>query len=218
MPSFHCSAILFDLDGVLLDSTRVVADQYTRWALENGIDPAEVMKAAHGVRTLEVVQRVAPHLDAVAETRKIEDREAVADGIVAIPGAVALLNTIPRVRWCVVTSGTRFLATTRMRKFGIPIPDILVTADDVSHGKPDPEPYRRGAELLKANPADCVVFEDAPAGIRSAHGAGMKVISMPSTYPAADLHEADVIVPGLASIQVSLDGAGPQGMLVVSWK
>jgi sugar-phosphatase len=218
MPSFRCSAILFDLDGVLLDSTRAVAEQYTRWALENGIDPAEVMKAAHGVRTLEVVQRVAPHLDAVAETKKIEDREAVTDGIVAIPGAVALVNSIPRGRWCVVTSGTRYLATTRMRKFGIPIPDILVTADDVSHGKPDPEPYRRGAELLKANPADCVVFEDAPAGIRSAHAAGMKVISMPSTYPAAELHEADVIVPGLASIKVSLDGAGPQGTLVVSWK
>ena len=218
MPSFHCSAILFDLDGVLLDSTRVVAEQYTRWALENGIDPAEVMKAAHGVRTLEVVQRVAPHLDAIAETRKIEDREAVADGIIAIPGAVALLNTIPRGRWCVVTSGTHFLATTRMQKFGIPIPDILVTADDVTHGKPDPEPYRRGAELLKANPADCIVFEDAPAGIRSAHAAGMKVISMPSTYRAADLHEADVIVPGLASIHIRLDAAGPQGMLVVSWK
>jgi sugar-phosphatase len=218
MPSFRCSAILFDLDGVLLDSTRAVAEQYTRWALENGIDPAEVMKAAHGVRTLEVVQRVAPHLDAVAETKKIEDREAVTDGIVAIPGAVALVNFIPRGCWCVVTSGTRYLATTRMRKFGIPIPDILVTADDVSHGKPDPEPYRRGAELLKANPADCVVFEDAPAGIRSAHAAGMKVISMPSTYPAAELHEADVIVPGLASIKVSLDGAGPQGTLVVSWK
>jgi sugar-phosphatase len=218
MPSFRCSAILFDLDGVLLDSTRAVAEQYTRWALENGIDPAEVMKAAHGVRTLEVVQRVAPHLDAVAETKKIEDREVLADGIVAIQGAVALLNTIPRGRWCVVTSGTRYLATTRMGKFGISIPDILVTADDVSHGKPDPEPYRRGAELLKANPADCVVFEDAPAGIRSAHAAGMKVISMPSTYPAAELHEADVIVPGLASIKVSLDGAGPQGTLVVSWK
>jgi sugar-phosphatase len=217
MPSFHCSAILFDLDGVLLDSTRVVADQYTRWALENGIDPAEVMKAAHGVRTLEVVQRVAPHLDAVAETRKIEDREAVADGIVAIPGAVALLKTIPRGRWCVVTSGTRFLATTRMRKFGIPIPNILVTADDVSHGKPDPEPYRRGAELLKANPAECVVFEDAPAGIRSARAAGMKVISMPSTYAAADLHEADVIIPGLASIKVTPDGAGPDGTLLVAW-
>jgi mannitol-1-/sugar-/sorbitol-6-phosphatase len=217
MPSFSCSAILFDLDGVLLDSTRVVAQQYTRWALENGLDPAEVMKAAHGVRTLEVVQRVAPHLDAVAETRKIEDREAVAEGIVAIPGAVALLNTIPRGRWCVVTSGTRYLATTRMRRFGIPVPEILVTADDVRHGKPDPEPYRRGAELLKASPADCVVIEDAPAGIRSARSAGMKVISLPTTYPASELHEADVIIAGLGSLKISLDGAGSRGMLIVSW-
>lgn len=217
MPSFHCSAILFDLDGVLLDSTRVVAAQYTRWALEQGLDPAEVMKAAHGVRTVEVIRRVAPHLDAIAETKKIEDREAAADGIVQIPGAVALLNSIPRGRWCVVTSGTRFLAVNRMRKFGIPVPDILVTADDVSHGKPDPEPYRKGAELLQANPAECVVFEDAPAGIRSARAAGMKVISLPSTYPASELNEADVIVSGLTCIKISRDGEGPQSMLVVSW-
>ena len=217
MPTFHCSAILFDLDGVLLDSTRVVAAQYRRWALEHNLDPDEVMKAAHGVRTLEVVERVAPHLDAVAETKKIEDREAAADGIVQIPGAVALLSSIPKGRWCVVTSGTRFLATTRMRKFGIPIPDILVTADDVSKGKPDPEPYRKGAELLKANPAECVVFEDAPAGIRSARAAGMRVISLPSTYPASELHEANVIVSGLGNVKISPDGAGPKGMLVVSW-
>lgn len=217
MPTFPCSAILFDLDGVLLDSTRVVAEQYTTWAREHGLDPAEVMKAAHGVRTVEVVRRVAPHLDAEAETRKIEAREAAADNMNAIPGAIALVNSIPRGRWAVVTSGTRFLATTRMRKFGIPVPDILVTAEDVRHGKPDPEPYRRGAELLQANPADCLVFEDAPAGIRSAHAAGMKVISLPTTYPAAELHEADAIVSGLSDVQVSLDGAGPHGMLVVSW-
>ena len=217
MPSFHCSAILFDLDGVLLDSTQVVAAQYTRWALEQGLDPAEVMKAAHGVRTVEVIRRVAPHLDAIAETKKIEDREAAADGIVQIPGAVALLNSIPRDRWCVVTSGTRFLAVNRMHKFGIPVPDILVTADDVNNGKPDPEPYRKGAESLKASPAQCVVFEDAPAGIRSARAAGMKVISLPSTYPASELNEADAIVSGLTSIKISPDGDGPQGMLVVSW-
>jgi sugar-phosphatase len=217
MPSYHCSAILFDLDGVLVDSTRVVAAQYTRWALENSLDPREVMKAAHGVRTVEVIRRVAPHLDADAETKKIEDREAAADGIVPIPGAVALLNSIPQGRWCVVTSGTRYLATTRMRKFGIPVPDILVTADDVKNGKPDSEPYRRGAELLKANPANCIVFEDAPAGIRSAHGAGMRVISLPSTYPVEELREADVIVSGLTGIKIITDGAGPQGMLVVSW-
>lgn len=217
MPSFHCSAILFDLDGVLIDSTRVVAAQYTRWALENNLNPDEVMKAAHGVRTVEVIRRVAPYLDAEAETKKIEDREAAADGIVPIPGAVALLNSIPRERWCVVTSGTRYLATSRMRKFGVPLPDVLVTADDVKNGKPDPEPYRKGAELLKVDPAECVVFEDAPAGIRSAKGAGMQVISLPSTYPVEELHEADVIVPNLTGIKVSPDGSGRQGMLVVSW-
>jgi mannitol-1-/sugar-/sorbitol-6-phosphatase len=216
MPSFWCSAILFDLDGVLLDSTRVVAAQYTRWALENGLDPVVVMHAAHGVRTIEVIQRVAPHLDAEAETRKIEQREAAADEVVRMPGAVELVNSIPKGRWCVVTSGTRFLATTRMRRFGVTIPDILVTADDVKRGKPDPEPYLRGAELLKVNPADCVVVEDAPAGIQAAHAAGMKVISLPSTYPEQELHEADAIVSGLSKIKVSLDGAGPNGPMLVT--
>lgn len=216
MPSFRCSAILFDLDGVLLDSTRVVAAQYTRWALENGLDPAVVMQAAHGVRTIEVVKRVAPHLDAEAEMRKIEQREATADEVVRMPGAVELLNSIPKGRWCVVTSGTRFLATTRMRRFGVPIPEILVTADDVTRGKPDPEPYMKGAELLKVKPAECIVVEDAPAGIRAGHAAGMKVISLPSTYPEADLHEADAIVSGLSKIKVSLDGTGPNGAMLVT--
>jgi mannitol-1-/sugar-/sorbitol-6-phosphatase len=218
MPTFTCSAILFDLDGVLVDSTRVVAAQYTRWARENGLDPDFVMQAAHGVRTVEVIRRVAPHLDAVAETKKIEDREAVADGIVPIPGAIALLDCIPKGRWAVVTSGTRFLATTRMRKFGIPVPEILVTADDVSNGKPDPEPYRKGAEWLEVNPTDCVVIEDAPAGIRSAHVAGMKVISLPSTYPVSELGEADAIVSGLADITVTLNGVGGQGKMMLSLK
>jgi len=216
MRSFTCSAILFDLDGVLLDSTRVVAEQYTRWARENGLDPDYVMEAAHGVRTVEVIQRVAPHLDAVAETKKIEDREAAADGIVQIPGALVLLNSIPRGRWAVVTSGTRFLAVNRMKKFGIPVPDIVVTADDVSNGKPDPEPYRLGAELLKTDPAQCVVLEDAPAGIRSAHGAGMKVISLPSTYPMSALHEADAIVGGLSDITVTVNGVA--GKMTLSLK
>jgi len=216
MRSFTCSAILFDLDGVLLDSTRVVAEQYTRWARENGLDPDYVMEAAHGVRTVEVIQRVAPHLDAVAETKKIEDREAAADGIVQIPGALVLLNSIPRGRWAVVTSGTRFLAVNRMKKFGIPVPDIVVTADDVSNGKPDPEPYRLGAELLKTDPAQCVVLEDAPAGIRSAHGAGMKVISLPSTYPKSALHEADAIVGGLPDITVTVNGVA--GKMTLSLK
>jgi len=201
MPTFFCSAILFDLDGVLLDSTHVVAEQYARWARERGLDPAEVMKAAHGVRTMEVVRRVAPLLDAEAETRKIEEREAAADGIVAIPGAVALVNSIPRGRWGVVTSGTRFLATTRMRKFGIPVPEVLVTADDVKNGKPDPEPYRLGAELLQVDPLTCLVVE---------------VISLPTTYPREELREAEVVASGLPEIQVSLNGTDGRDGLTVS--
>ena len=214
MPSFRCAGILFDLDGVLLDSTRVVAAQYTRWALENGLDPVVVMKAAHGVRTMEVIQRVAPHLDAEAEMHKIEQREAAADEVVRMPGAVELVNSIPAGRWCVVTSGTRFLAVTRMRRFGVPIPEILVTADDVKNGKPDPEPYLRGAELMHVDPKQYVVVEDAPAGIRAGRAAGMKVISLPSTFPEQEFHEADVVVAGLPSIKVSVDGAG--GPLVVT--
>jgi len=216
MYSFHCSAILFDLDGVLLDSTRVVAAQYRRWAVEHGLDPEEVMKAAHGVRTIEVVERVAPHLDAVAETQKIETREAASDDVVRMPGAVELLRSIPQGRWCVVTSGTRFLAVTRMRKFGVPVPEIMVTADDVKNGKPDPEPYLKGAEWLRVKPAECVVVEDAPAGIQAARGAGMKVVSLPSTYPREELHEADAIVAGLSNIKVSLDGAGTNGPMLVT--
>jgi sugar-phosphatase len=216
MSSFCCSAILFDLDGVLLDSTRVVAAQYRRWATENGLDPDEVMKAAHGVRTIEVIQRVAPHLDAVAETQKIEKREAAADEVVRMPGAIELLSSIPKGRWCVVTSGTRFLAVTRMRKFGVPVPETMVTADDVKNGKPDPEPYLKGAELLRVKPAECVVVEDAPAGIQAARAAGMKVVSLPSTYPQEELYEADAIVSGLSNIKVSLDGAGSGGQMLVT--
>jgi len=103
-----------------------------------------------------------------------------------------------------------------MRKFRVPIPDIMVTADDVQHGKPDPEPYLKGAELLKVNPAECVVVEDAPAGIRAARAAGMKVISLPTTYPERDLHEADVVVSGLAKIVVSVDGASNGAPLLVT--
>jgi mannitol-1-/sugar-/sorbitol-6-phosphatase len=216
MPTFRCAAMLFDLDGVLLDSTRVVTQQYTNWALEHGLDPAVVLGAAHGVRTIEVVRRVAPDLDAEAETKKIEQREAAASEVIAMPGAVELLGSIPKNRWCIVTSGTRYLATTRIRRFGVPMPDVLVTADDVKRGKPDPEPYRTGAERLGFDPAQCLVVEDAPAGIRAAHAAGMQVIALLTTLPARELHEADVIVSSLPNIKVTLDGASSTGPLRVT--
>lgn len=205
MPVFLCSAILFDLDGVLVDSTKSVDRQWRRWAREQGIDPNQVAAIAHGVRTIEVIRRLAPHLSAEQETEKLEAREAADhDGVDVMPGAAALLRSIPDGRWCVVTSGTRKLATSRLRLAGLPQPKVLVSADDVSNGKPDPQPYLKGAKLLGMHPAECLVIEDAPAGILSAHAGGMKVIALPSTFPAAKLREADAIAKALSDIQVKL--------------
>jgi sugar-phosphatase len=188
MALFSCSAILFDLDGVLVDSTPVVDRQYRIWAEEHGIDPTAVVGVAHGVRTVEVVTRFAPHLDALAETRKIEEREAAdSDGVRVIPGALAFLTSLPSERWAVVTSGMRLLATNRLRRCGLPVPRWLVTAEDVQQGKPHPEPYLKGAEGLGVEARDCLVFEDSPAGIEAARAAGMNVVGLATTYPAERL-------------------------------
>jgi len=201
--TFQCSAILFDLDGVLVDSTRSVARQWRQWAAQNNIDPEKVVEIAHGRRTIEVVRILAPHLDAKAEETKLEKREADdIEGVAVMPGAAELLKSIPEGQWCVVTSGTRYLATSRLRLAQLPIPRVLVSADEVQKGKPDPEPYLKGAELLKVKPAECLVIEDAPAGIRSAHAGGMKAIALTSTYSVSELQEADGVLQNLGQIQV----------------
>src|SRR6476661_10533556 len=207
MKTFDCAAILFDLDGVLVDSTGSVTRQWRRWAEEQDLDPDKVVETAHGVRTIEIVRRLAPHLDAEAETLRLEKREADDhEGVSVMLGAAELLKAIPEGRWCVVTSGTRYLATARLMLANLPTPNVLVSADDVSKGKPDPEPYLMGAKLLGMNPAECLVIEDAPAGIRAAHAGGMKAVGLTSTYPAPDLQEADVVVQSLAQIKVKSRG------------
>jgi sugar-phosphatase len=203
MARFLCSAILFDLDGVLVDSTPSVSRQWRRWAEENGIDPDLAVSLTHGVRTIDTVRLVAPHLDAEAETKKIEEREATdTEGVLIMPGAADLLRSLPPERWCIVTSGTRRVASSRLQAGHLPIPRVMVTGSDVVKGKPDPEPYLKGAELLGMNPAECLVVEDAPAGIRAAHAGGMKVIALLTTYPASELQEADAVVRALADIRV----------------
>jgi sugar-phosphatase len=209
MSIFSCVAILFDLDGVLVDSTRAVDREWRAWAERKGIDGDAVMAIAHGVRTVEVIRKVAPQLDAEAEAREIEDHEACdQEGVAVMPGAMELVRSIPAGRWCVVTSGSKLLATNRLRYCGLPVPKVLVTSDDVANGKPHPEPYLKGASGLGVRPADCVVIEDAPAGIQSARAGGMKVIGMASTYAAAQLHEADGVVEKLGRIRVTSNGAG----------
>jgi len=208
MTTFYCSAVLFDLDGVLVDSTRSVDRQWRIWARERGIDEEKVMAIAHGVRAVEVVRAVAPHLDAEAEVGKLERREAAdREGVAVMPGAIDLIRAIPAGHWGVVTSGRRHLATGRLELAHIPLPKVMVAADDVSNGKPHPEPYLKGAELLGVNPSECLVIEDAPAGIRAAHAGGMKVIALTSTYPASALSEADAVVEKLANIRIASDGA-----------
>jgi len=209
MPTFSCSAILFDLDGVLVDSTRQVDREWREWAARKGVDGDAVMAIAHGVRTIEVIRRVAPHLDAEAEAAAIESHEASDQrGVVVMPGALDLVSSIPENRWGVVTSGTRPLAQNRLRYCGLPVPDVLVTSDDVVNGKPDPEPYLKGAERLGMKPADCLVIEDAPAGIQSARAGGMKVIGLASTYPVTRLSEADAVTRGLTLISLGVEGNG----------
>ncbi|HXP16469.1 MAG TPA: HAD family hydrolase [Terriglobales bacterium] len=203
MKIFRCAAILFDLDGVLVDSTASVARQWKLWARENNLDPEMTVKIAHGVRTIEVIRRLAPDLDAEAEVIRLEKREANDhEGVAVMPGAAELLTAIPEGRWCVVTSGTRHLATSRLKLANLPTPKVLVSADDVTKGKPDPEPYLKGARRLDVNPAECLVIEDAPAGIHAAHAGGMKVIAITSTYPASALNDAEAIIQRLAQIQV----------------
>ena len=206
--TFRCSAILFDLDGVLVDSTHSVTRQWRIWANENNLDSAKLLEIAHGRRTIEVVQLLTPHLATADEVAKIEQREAAdTEGVRGMPGAAELVASIPNGRWGVVTSGTRHLATSRLGLANIPIPVVLISADDVVEGKPNPEPYLKGAQRLGVDPSECVVIEDAPAGILAAHAGGMKVIALASTYPVADLREAEAVVQSLTQIHVSFDGA-----------
>lgn len=207
MPTFSCSAILFDLDGVLCDSTKAVDREWREWAARKGVNGDAVMAIAHGVRTIEVIRRVAPQLNAEVEAAAIENHEAHDQrGVVVMPGALELVRSIPAGRWGVVTSGSRLLATNRLRYCGLPVPDAMVTSDDVTHGKPHPEPYLKGAERLGFVPSECLAIEDAPAGIASAQTGGMKVVGLTSTYSAKILSHADAVIGQLGAMHVTLNG------------
>jgi len=196
-----CRAVLFDLDGVLADSTRVVDEVWRAWATERGLDGDEIMRVAHGRPAKEVVTHFAPDLSVDDEVALLEEREAAdTSGLVAIAGAQDLLESLPAGSWAVVTSGTRPLATRRFEGLGLPLPEVLVTADDVTAGKPHPEAYFSAARRVGAEPVDCVVIEDAPAGIEAGRAAGMAVIGVTTTYHPSDLAGADAIVATLEQL------------------
>jgi sugar-phosphatase len=209
MPLFSCEAILFDLDGVLVDSTPCVTRVWSNWARQHGLDPEYIVHVAHGQRTIETVRIVAPSLDPQGETNRIEQMELDdTDGLRVLPGAAELLGKIPPERYTIVTSGTRRLATKRLEVAGLPVPAKMITADDVTRGKPDPEPYLAGARALGFQPSLSLVLEDAPSGIRAAKSAGMTVMAVLTTFGARDLAEADVIIASLQDVQATGEGSG----------
>jgi mannitol-1-/sugar-/sorbitol-6-phosphatase len=195
------SAVLFDLDGVLVESRESTERVWLAWASKNGIEEGALRSAMHGVRSAEVVRALRPDLDAAAESDEIERRQAEdVDGLVAIPGAVAALGALKSDRVAVVTSGTRPLALARLAAAGIEPPAVIVFGGDVSRGKPDPEGYLAAACRLGADPAEALVVEDAPPGIEAAKAAGMVAVALPTTHGREELGRADVVLKSLGEL------------------
>ncbi len=205
MTEITCRALLFDMDGVLIDSMPAVARVWRGWAREHGFDPDYVAHIAHGRPSITTIRELLPDADHVAENRIVEQRE-IADtaGIVACAGAHELLRGLPPERWALVTSSTRPLAEVRLRAAGLPTPRHMLTSTDVQHGKPHPEPFLKAAAMLGIAPGDCVVLEDTPAGIRAGKAAGCRVIAFRTTMSDETLRAAgpDWLVESCAAVQL----------------
>ena len=203
----HCAALLFDLDGVLVDSSASVERQWRRWAAANGVDGDALMRVVHGRRAEDTIRDVAPRLDAAREVREVLGPAEAADteGNVAVSGAAELFASLPLERWAVVTSCVPEVARSRLASVGLPRPRVIVTAADVARGKPDPEGYLLGAARLGVRPARCVVFEDAPAGLAAARAAGAVAVALTTTHPAHAL-DADAMLASLADVRAAVVG------------
>ncbi|MGB7265741.1 MAG: HAD family hydrolase [Terracidiphilus sp.] len=198
-----CQAILFDMDGILISSIASVDRSWTKWAEMRGVDPALTRKLAHGRRAVETIAKLRPDLDPEAELKVIEDIE-VEDNeeLTVLPGVRELLAALPRNRWTVVTSATERIARIRLTAGGIPVPERVVTAEHVTHGKPHPEPFLAGAALLDVAPQDCVVFEDSPSGVKAGRAAGCTVVATTFSLPAELLDAANYLVHDLTGVRV----------------
>jgi mannitol-1-/sugar-/sorbitol-6-phosphatase len=185
---FRCKAFLFDLDGVLVDSRSVVERTWRRWAERHQMDPMPLLQIAHGRRARDTLRMVVPSLATDAEVAWLDATEfADREGLSPVPGAKQLVTALPRDRWAIVTSCGRDLAHLRLESAGLPLPDVMMVAEEVRRGKPAPDGYRLGAERLGYAPSDCVVFEDAPAGVAAGKAAGAQVVGLTTTHAEGDL-------------------------------
>ncbi|KAI8386938.1 HAD-superfamily hydrolase subfamily IA, variant 3 [Blakeslea trispora] len=200
---FRAKGFVFDLDGTLIDTTPIVNRFWKQFAIENGLDADKILATSHGVRTIETMTRWTPHKATEDHARDFEKRLAEdSEGVSVLPGVATLIDKIPLGHWGVCTAGTEYMARKRLEQCDISIPEVLICGDMVSQGKPHPEPYLKAIEKLNLKPQDVIVFEDAPAGIRSAKEAGAQVIACKTTHTASQLKEAgaDCIVELLTDV------------------
>ncbi|NYI04124.1 HAD-IA family hydrolase [Allostreptomyces psammosilenae] len=195
-------ALLFDMDGTLVDSGPVTERCWALWAEEFGIAPEDFARVySHGQPSSNIVTKVLPRERWAEGQARIEELEvSTAEGLVLLPGARELLASLDGAPWAIVTSCSVPLAEARMGAAGLTAP-LVVTADDVSRGKPSPEPFLLGAQKLGVAPERCLVFEDAPAGVAAARAAGMEVVALATTSPLEKLADATVLAENLASVR-----------------
>ena len=204
--------LLFDMDGVLVSSIGSVERCWKRWCELYDVPDAENFQVPHGVRAIDVLRMLKPEFteeQLAAALRVIEDMEIedTAD-LKVFPGAKALLDKLPKERWTIVTSATKRLMLARLEAAGLPVPELVISGDMVVRGKPDPEPYRRGAELLDVDPSECIVVEDAPSGVGAGLAAGCRVLGVLSTHTAEELERATWITPSLQDLDARANADG----------
>jgi sugar-phosphatase len=193
--------LLSDLDGVLVDSSASVDRVWRRWAKEQGVPWPELEAVLHGTPSRRTVARFAPHLDVARESERLDRVQSEdLDGVAALPGASALLAGDYAAQFAIVTSCNDRLARARLGAARLPMPPVTITSDMVEHGKPDPEAYLLGAERMGADPSECVVLEDAPAGVAAGRAAGMRVVALTTTHEAGELREADDVIADLRAL------------------
>lgn len=216
MPSFRCQAVLFDLDGVLIDAELIYQRHWKNWAELHDVSFEQILAIHHGKPAIRTMEIVAPHLDAAAESKQFNQRleeDLDMHGTVAYPGVETTLRALPHNRWAIATSAPGIIARSRLEYLGLPIPPVLITPGDVLQGKPAPDPYLAAAAGIGISATDCLVIEDSPTGIESARAAGAKVLALTTTHAPDALRKADAICPQFSDLVFAPEEAG----FHVSW-